>query len=252
MRRILAFMVLALAVAPLGAQVLVQILGGGSQVITYCSSVGYPTSPVSTNLQVWFNASSAVCSGACANNSALTAWNDLSVNARNASITAGSATYKTSQINGKDAVSVNALFQYANTIGSGNDAHSAYVVFNNTGSTQARLKGTTGTFLYAWINPQEVDCQGLSVQGKGSLTVTSGVWNQANVIQSGPTTLAFRLNRAADTLSTGPNVCNATPPFIFGYDSGTGLIAEIFYYNVAEGATDRLKNECYLYGKYGI
>lgn len=231
----------------------------------FCPS-GFPSSPVSTGLQAWYSADcitfpSSVCATP-SNGASVTSWADRSGNSRNGTLSTGSATFNTAQINSLPAVTLNssAMFNMGGTSITSNNLHTAFMVFSRN-ATGSIWKSSLFQFLYQ-INAsqkQEVDSQGNSNLGVSATSVTASVWHKTTVQLTGTTsapgfTLLYRLDGAADsTVSPSAGSSNVTPPTSFGYDQGSGnKIAELLYYNVQLSSSDITSNECYIYGKYGI
>jgi hypothetical protein len=219
-------------------------------------------SPTS-GMTVWYSAdcvtfTSSVC-GTPSNASTVTTWADRSGNGKNLTLSAGTVTYNTSQINGYPALTLaSAKLGLGSTISPSDQT--AFVVFKatSTASKNGIFGGAAGAFYYFVNANQGVDvaaCVGGS--HSGTATISAGTWYQSNVSRVSSTSVTFRLNRSTDgsssdatgsatALSTmGYNGCNNTE--FFG-----GQIAEFLYYSSALSAGNITATENYLNQKYGL
>jgi hypothetical protein len=220
--------------------------------------------PVTSSLQFWFPADTLGLS----NGATVTSWADQSGNANNATVTAGTATFHTAQINGKPAVTFSSSkFSLANAISSSGQ-HTVFAVYKLSSTSKGCLVGGPfGGYTY-WFGAsslmQGADSSGLAQLATGTAAVSTAAWHQSDLVFSGagssPGTIGvFRLDRAADAtqgLLTSGN--NPTEPTVIGYNGGTGgeffagQLAELVYYNRNLTTTEVTQMESYLNTKYFV
>jgi hypothetical protein len=218
--------------------------------------------PVTSSLQLWFPAD--IIGGA--DGSSVTSWADQSGNANNATVTAGTLTYHTAQIEGLPAVTfASGKLSLANAISS-TGQHTVFAVYKLSSSSKGCIiGGGLGAFTYwfgASSKAQGVDGAGIIQDSTGTAAVDTTLWHQSNVVNSGagssPGTIGlFRLDRADDAtigLITSGN--NFTEPTVLGYNNSngseffTGQLAELIYYNRNLTTTEVSQVETYLAGRY--
>ena len=254
----------------LSAQVGMQpFFTGQSNAISYCAGVGYPAAPKGTPA-VWYSGDcitfpSSVCTTP-ANGTTITTWQDRSGNARDASISGGTATFNTNQLNGKPAVTLSG--STSGTIGGtaipSNDAHTVFLVAQwpslSGGTSETLLASTFTGFQYriSGFN-QNVLSNGNANIATGTTTLSSATWYSLNATQcdtgSCSPTVGFNVNQAVDTPGTITNSNVVSPTVLFhnqvnGDEYFNGTTTEFFYYNSQLSAADIVYDTCYLYGKY--
>ena len=262
---IIAALSIAIIVGASVAQI-IPLGNVGAPIISYCTVPGYPSTPISTGLTIWYDAGSF---SPCASTTE-SSWTDSSGNGNTATFTAGTFTCNSGQINGHNGLTVSGSPSASFTNQSGQNIETVFVVFKTPSSFTANANytfyGTTSISNFQYrIGAdasahafQQILAQQSSIQATGTIQITANAWHQGTWCSSvaGGNASLLHLDLAADFSSTlrvlaGPNrlFTNGTA----GDEFWSGQIAEMLYYS-GTGLTSAqiVQNECYLYGKYGI
>lgn len=231
-------------------------------VIPYCTAVGYPGSPVPTGLTIRYSIDSiAPCSGG-----SVSALPDSSGNGNDATITAGTVTCGAGVLNGHQAISVSGTPSGSFTSQNSQTLQTVFVVFlipSFAANTQYAFFGSSvanGLEYRIGTNGSSVALQnilntGIAQDVAGIIPVSANTWHQI-VWDNAATSSFLHLDRAVDATSSSILIPGSNRILNNAFGPGeyfNGKIAEMLYYSGSGlSSSDVVKNECYLYGKYGI
>jgi hypothetical protein len=216
----------------------------------------------SSGLQLWFKADTfAVSDG-----TSVSSWADQSGNANDGTVSSGTATFHTAQINGRPAVTFSSCHLTLATGIVPSNGHSLFAVFklSSTAAKSSLFSGAANTLTYWLANGgklQGVDKTQALQFGVGTASQDTN-WHQSNVLMSnnsGGFFLQFRLDRASDATSssTATDVGSGNQTAL-GYNAANGgeafagQLAEFLYYNRTITSTEVTTIETYLNSRYAL
>jgi hypothetical protein len=233
-----------------------MVVGGGVPV----AAASLPSDVA--GLLAWYEAESALCTGACSDQGHVSTWEDKSTNNNDLTPYAGNEIhYCTNQINGKAAIRFVGGAQHRFIFGSSIAFGTGKTIFvvmkkNSTDGKDAIVSSTSPGSLTYWANASKL--QGADKGGSVELSTGTAAadenWHQMNMTYDG-TTVAFRLARSTDGgASNSQTITQAQDTVgLDAYESYLDAdVAALIIYSGVLSAGNITIVENYLNGLYGL